>query len=117
MKGAPSSKKKGPPTPVGGAVVTGACGGLGREIAIELARHRVPLLLTGRTLAPLQTLADEIMTCYHVPCKTIAVDLTGAGAAREIKKCADEWLPDVDIVVSNAGNCKRGRWTGFDEER
>ena len=42
------------------AIVTGASSGIGRELALELARHGARLLVTARRLERLESLVKEI---------------------------------------------------------
>lgn len=83
------------------AVITGAGSGIGRAIALALAKQNVKLALVGRTLEKLQRVADEArpaapeIRCY-------AADLA---CDKQIQKLAGELQADfgqVDVLVHGA---------------
>ena len=78
---------------MGTALVTGASGGIGLEIARVLAPDH-DLVLVARSAAKLDALAAELGGA-----RVIAADLSDPGA---VGKIAAE-LPDVDVLVNNAG--------------
>jgi NAD(P)-dependent dehydrogenase (short-subunit alcohol dehydrogenase family) len=101
------------------AVVTGASGGLGRAIALELARQGCPLLLVGRNESRLKAVSDEVARVGPRPMLHVA-DFTDAGAAERIAGRAAETLGSVDILVNCAGvfpvaSLKESGAAGFDE--
>ena len=75
------------------ALVTGASGGIGMEIARVLAPDH-DLVLVARSAAKLDALATELGGA-----RVIAADLSEPGA---VGKIVAE-LPDVDVLVNNAG--------------
>jgi short-subunit dehydrogenase len=83
-------------------LITGATGGIGRHLALHLARlgHRV--IATGRNLAALQALQSEAkgLTLY-----TAALDVNDrasiATAVQEVSKITDGY--GLDALVNNAG--------------
>ena len=84
------------------AVVTGAGRGIGRAIAIELARRGCDVALLGKTIESLATTAQEIIGLGRValalPCD---VSSSSDVERASIKVLADLGVPDV--VVANAG--------------
>mmetsp|Transcript_26222 Transcript_26222/g.56818 ORF Transcript_26222/g.56818 Transcript_26222/m.56818 type:complete len:1082 (-) Transcript_26222:41-3286(-) len=94
--------------PLGYALVTGASRGIGRALAVELARYEVPLILVARDMGQLKTLADEIMSCYGVQCCILQADLSKADAAAKVYRSTKTAGLRVDILVNNAGICTHG---------
>nr|CAB3467863.1 unnamed protein product [Digitaria exilis] len=94
------------------AVVTGPTSGLGRSMAMELARVGLNLVLVGRDPAKLQDVSDKIARCHGVQTKTVVFDLSfvstpeWAEAMRRLRE-AIEGL-DVGVLVNNAAVAKPG---------
>lgn len=84
------------------ALVTGAAGGLGREIALGLARAGAHVVLHGRSIDRLAALAHEIGRAGG-SAEAIVFDL--ADEAALAAALADR--PPVDILVNNAGERDR----------
>ena len=81
------------------ALVTGASGGIGAEIARVLHRAGAQVALSGTREAPLQALAAELGAGVHVlPC-----NLGDAEAVEALPKQAVAAMGSVDILVNNAG--------------
>ena len=81
------------------ALVTGASGGIGSEIARALHARGAKVALSGTRLDPLQSLANELGEgAYVCPC-----NLSDAGAVAALPKEASEALGGLDILVNNAG--------------
>lgn len=78
------------------ALVTGAGKGIGREIAMLLARCGAEVIALSRTQSDLDTLAGEIA------CKTITADLADAAAATNAAEAALRDGP-IHCLVNNAG--------------
>lgn len=84
------------------ALVTGASGGIGREVAKTLAAQGAKLALSGTRVEALQGLASEIGG-VALPC-----DLSSAEAVEALIPQAEAALGQVDILVCNAGLTKDG---------
>jgi len=81
------------------ALVTGASGGIGGEIAKALHGAGATVGLSGTRIEPLQALAAELGERAHVlPC-----NLSDAEAVEALPKQAAEAMGAVDILVNNAG--------------
>jgi 3-oxoacyl-[acyl-carrier protein] reductase len=84
------------------ALITGASQGIGRAIALELARHGATVALAARSLDKLESLAAEIAAAGG-QARAYALDVTSEDS---IKACAKAVLADlgaVHILVNNAG--------------
>ncbi|OWU71168.1 3-oxoacyl-ACP synthase [Roseovarius sp. 22II1-1F6A] len=81
------------------ALITGASGGIGAEIAHHLHGAGATVGLSGTREAPLEALAAELGERAHVlPC-----NLGDAEAVTALPKQAAEAMGAVDILVNNAG--------------
>jgi len=81
------------------ALVTGATGGLGSEIARALHAQGAAVALSGTRAEVLETLASELgERTAVVPC-----NLSDAQAVDNLPKAASEALGGLDILISNAG--------------
>ncbi|GAA6192277.1 3-oxoacyl-[acyl-carrier-protein] reductase [Phaeobacter sp. NW0010-22] len=81
------------------ALITGASGGIGGDIARALHAAGATVGLSGTRVEPLQALADDLGERAHVlPC-----NLGDAEAVTALPKQAAEAMGSVDILVNNAG--------------
>jgi short-subunit dehydrogenase len=87
----------------GYALVTGASQGIGRSIAVELARWGIPVILVARDIDRLISLAYDLEACYGVRCCVLKADLSQVDAAEKIHKITHDADLNVDILVNNAG--------------
>lgn len=83
------------------AVVTGAGQGVGRGIALALAESGAAVVLVGRTLRTLESVAEEIRATGGTA-DSLVIDITDETAAESIIATAVMWLGSVDILVNNA---------------
>lgn len=84
------------------ALVTGASGGIGGEIAKALHAAGATVGLSGTRVEPLEALAAELGERAHVlPC-----NLGDAEAVAALPKAAIEAMGSLDILVNNAGITK-----------
>lgn len=93
---------------LGYALVTGASRGIGRAIAVELARWEIPLILVARDVTRLTSLAYDLEACYGVKCCVLEADLTKPGVAEDIHRATEKAGLKVDILVNNAGISSQG---------
>lgn len=81
------------------ALVTGASGGIGGEIAKVLHAAGATVGLSGTRVAPLEALAAQLGARAHVlPC-----NLSDAEAVDSLPKQAIAAMGSVDVLVNNAG--------------
>jgi NAD(P)-dependent dehydrogenase (short-subunit alcohol dehydrogenase family) len=90
------------------ALVTGASRGIGRAIAIELAREGCDVALVARSATGLGETADMVREELGHKALTHAADLREANAAADFVAAARRQFGRVDLVVNNAGATKRG---------
>jgi len=96
------------------AIITGASSGIGRALALELARRGYDLGLSARRVDALTSLATEIRRAdgrRQVVVKPL--DVTDVGALREAVRAFFDVLTPVEVVIANAGiGGKHGVGTG-----
>src|SRR6478672_11373313 len=80
------------------ALVTGATSGIGRAVALQLARDGAEVVVHGRDPARGAETVEEIAAAGG-KASFVAADL---GDADDVRRLADE-VGDVDILVNNAG--------------
>jgi short-subunit dehydrogenase len=101
----------------GAALVTGASSGIGRALAVHLARRRMPVIVTARSKDALEELARTIREAHGVRVEVVAVDLsTPDGPRRLVDECRRIGLP-IDLLVNNAGFGVYGRFPTQGPER
>ncbi len=83
-------------------VVTGASSGVGRAMAIELARHGAKLILAARRLDVLEEVARECES-YGAIALAVQTDTRSADGIRELAQKANEYGGSVDVWINNAG--------------
>jgi NAD(P)-dependent dehydrogenase (short-subunit alcohol dehydrogenase family) len=91
------------------ALVTGATSGIGRAVALQLARDGAEVLVHGRDAARGAQTVKEI-TDAGGKASFVAADL---GNAADVQRLANE-VGDVDILINNAGISVFGPTAEFD---
>ncbi len=81
------------------AVVTGAGSGVGRSVAIELARAEWSVVAVGRTKASL----DETVRLAGGDCLAHVCDVSKADQVRALAELVQSELGDVQVLVNSAG--------------
>src|SRR6516162_1477517 len=89
------------------ALVTGSSRGIGRGIALALAREGCDLLLTGRDREALETAAQSIRSNSRRAAIHVA-DLRDPAAPAILVEAARREFGGLDILINNAGTTKRG---------
>ena len=84
------------------ALVTGASRGIGRAIALRLARLGASLAICARSRADLQRTADELRK-HGVKALPIVADVTRADDVQQMVEQTGNELGEVEILVNNAG--------------
>jgi short-subunit dehydrogenase len=84
------------------ALVTGGGSGIGRGIALALARREVNVALVGRRREPLETVAGEIASMGG-RALAFPADLTQAADRLGLRERIHAALGPIDVLVNNAG--------------
>jgi short-subunit dehydrogenase len=85
------------------ALITGASGGIGKQLATIHAEKGGDLILVARRQGKLNELKAELEEKHGVRVNTIAKDLSVAGAAKELFKEVESLDIQVDYLMNNAG--------------
>ena len=93
-------------------LVTGASGGIGKAIAIELSSNGADLCLNGRNKSELENLQKLIGR----NCKIIISDLSKSEGIDELAKSAQEKMGQIDILINNAGITRDNLFMRMSEE-
>jgi short-subunit dehydrogenase len=91
------------------SLITGASGGIGRAIAVELARQGSKAMLLARREEALSAVADEIRAAGGAA-QWVAGDVTDPAARRAALDATIEKFGGLDILVNNAGIGATGRF-------
>ena len=91
------------------ALITGAARGIGRQIAIELAKDGYDVAINYRTMnEELENLKSQIENDFGVNVILVQGDVSNFEDAEKIVKETIEKLSKIDVLVNNAGITKDG---------
>ena len=91
------------------ALVTGASRGIGRAIAVDLARHGADVAIVGRDLAALEATATEARAAREgARILTIVADVADPSAVDAFVAQTQNEFGRIDIAVANAGQAVDG---------
>ncbi len=96
--------------PASTALITGASGGIGYELAKLFANDHHNLVLVARNGPRLAQVADELQRQFGITVKTFALDLTEPSAPRSLFAQLQSEGVAVDILVNNAGYGRYGEF-------
>jgi len=88
------------------ALVTGASRGIGRAVALGLAREGAKLAIAARRVNLLQELAQEISAQRSAEPLVLEIDLYQEGSAEKLAQAASTGLGRIDILVNAAGGSR-----------
>jgi len=97
------------------AVVTGASRGIGRAIAMRLAKDGTKTVLCARTAGALEAAVIEIESDAGTAA-SLALDLRLPESPAQLADFAARHFHSIDIVVNNAGATKRGAFLNLTDD-
>ncbi|MGE0756671.1 MAG: SDR family NAD(P)-dependent oxidoreductase [Pirellulaceae bacterium] len=97
-------------------LITGATSGIGRALALALARRETSLLLTGRRADRLADVAAEVVQ-FGSRAEQLAGDITCPSIRASLVEQARTRLQGLDVLVNNAGVGALGPFASADPAR
>lgn len=85
------------------AIITGASGGIGFELALLFAKKDIDILLTGRNKHKLEIVKNTILDKYNINVFCVATDLSLSDGREAIYNCVTNNHLTVTYLVNNAG--------------
>ncbi|QHL86536.1 3-ketoacyl-ACP reductase [Nibribacter ruber] len=98
------------------ALVTGAGKGIGRAIALALAKEGVNVALLARTKSDLMKVAQELED-LGVDTTVVTADVTNLHSVNEAVEQAQQDLGFIDILINNAGTATFGKFLDLEPEQ
>lgn len=84
-------------------LITGASGGIGKELAKEFAKHGHDLVLVARSGDKLAALKQELENAYRIKAEVFVADLSDEEERNKLYSYTQSHDLEVDILVNNAG--------------
>lgn len=89
------------------AVITGSSRGIGKAIAVELAKNGASIVLNGRNEQRLQE-TEQIIRSIHSNVISVCCDVSDVQASEALIETAIQQFGRLDILVNNVGVSMRG---------
>lgn len=99
------------------AIITGAGKGIGRALAIALAKEGVHLGLVARTAADLESLGQFVNEQYGVKAIAAVADISVQSEAEAAIAVISQELGAIDILINNAGIAQFGNLLEMEPEQ
>ena len=96
------------------ALVTGASSGIGRDIAIELAKRKYDIIAVARNEEALIKLKEEVEKTYNVKVEVKAMDLTDRNGCIKLHEDVKAKYGAIDVLINDAGFGTCGEFTKTD---
>jgi 3-oxoacyl-[acyl-carrier protein] reductase len=98
------------------AIVAASSKGLGKAVAMELAREGAKLTICSRNEEALLATAQEISAATKAEVLALPVDVTKPGDVAKLMEKTLERYGKIDILVANAGGPPSGTFENFSDE-
>ncbi len=98
------------------ALITGAGKGIGRAIALALAKEGVNIGLLARTKSDLEKVSSEI-EALGVETSIVTADVTQIRSVNEAVEQVQQELGFVDILINNAGTASFGKFLDLEPDQ
>ncbi len=83
--------------------ITGATSGIGKACAELFAKEKSNLILTGRRIERLKTLAKKLEKEYQIKTKCVKLDVRDYNEIKKAVASLDSKWNKIDILINNAG--------------
>ena len=98
------------------ALITGATRGIGKAIALEMARNGADIAFTGSTRNANMEAVEAEIAALGVKCKGFASNAADFDGAHNVVEQVLTEFGQIDILVNNAGQTKDGLMMRMSEE-
>jgi short-subunit dehydrogenase len=98
------------------ALITGASGGIGYELAKVFAKDHYNLVLVARGAPKLNQVADELQRQFGISARAVPLDLTAAAAPQFLFDQLQREGIAIEILVNNAGYGVLGEFSKVSRE-
>ena len=88
------------------AIITGSSRGIGKEIAINLAKNGCNIYLISRSIDDLEVVKNEILSNYNVKVNAISLDISDFEDVNKTFESIISKESSIDILINNAGITK-----------
>ena len=85
------------------AIITGSSRGIGKEIAINLAKNGCNIYLISRSIDDLEIVKNEILSNYNVKVNAISLDISSFEDVNKAFESIISKESSIDILINNAG--------------
>ncbi len=99
------------------ALITGASGGIGAEMAVEIAKDGYDLVLVSRDQDQLDKVGSDLQNRFGISWLAIAMDLSAPSQVAALMKTLDEKSIIPELIVNNAGYGVAGRAEKIDVDQ
>lgn len=97
-------------------LITGASSGIGEGLARRFAADGATLILVARSTDRLNALANELRQQHSIEVRVISKDLSRSGTAQELYDEVTRDVPQIDVLINNAGFGKMDLFDRIDLE-
>jgi NADP-dependent 3-hydroxy acid dehydrogenase YdfG len=84
-------------------IITGGGTGIGKGIALKLAKHDFNIILASRNISNLEKVKDECTKLNNQNVITVQTDVTDIDSVSNLFKIAKEKFEKLDVLINNAG--------------
>jgi uncharacterized protein len=85
------------------ALITGASSGIGLELAEQLAKKKIDLLLVARSEDKLKEICNKFQSTYQIKATYLSIDLSASDAIPKVENWILKNSFAVNILINNAG--------------